>query len=320
MLISLPTLHPPSVPSFPPPNPQERETTQLTTPQPHTLWYPALHSSSTSSPSSLSPPSPPHHNHNHNHNHHHHNHHRNPNNPAHRPTPLSTTTIHADELTIQHRKTHIRRYGAHWLRPIGVGKTLQGLEDERAEREEGELVRAREMAAAMEAARAEAEAEMGVEDEEGGRDLDGDVPDADGDGWSDADDDDLDLDAAAEEEEDMDAELEGAEQTLLRDGTTALDPDLDDEIPEAEDGDGEGGSYEHTDTEVEDESSEDGGGAGAGFGGGSGRQAGLTVVGNGGDVFGGDGVVRAVVLGAMRRSAGGVGRGRGRGMGMGREN
>lgn len=46
--------------------------------------------------------------------------------------------LRADENAIATRKANIRRFGAGWLRPPGIGKTLQGLEDERLEREEQE--------------------------------------------------------------------------------------------------------------------------------------------------------------------------------------
>lgn len=54
------------------------------------------------------------------------------------PPPPRTllSVLRADELTVLTRKANIRRFGAGWLRPMGVGKTLQGLADEMAEREE----------------------------------------------------------------------------------------------------------------------------------------------------------------------------------------
>lgn len=44
--------------------------------------------------------------------------------------------LRADEVTIMTRKANIRRFGASWLRPMGVPKTLQGIADEMVEREE----------------------------------------------------------------------------------------------------------------------------------------------------------------------------------------
>jgi hypothetical protein len=52
------------------------------------------------------------------------------------PTRTLLSVLRADELTILNRKANIRRFGAGWLRPMGVGKTLQGMADEMAEREE----------------------------------------------------------------------------------------------------------------------------------------------------------------------------------------
>lgn len=48
------------------------------------------------------------------------------------------SALRADENAIATRKANIRRFGAGWLRPPGIGKTLQGMEDERIEREEQE--------------------------------------------------------------------------------------------------------------------------------------------------------------------------------------
>lgn len=134
--------------------------------------------------------------------------------------------------------------------------------DERAEREEGEIARAREFAAAEAQAQAEAEAEVvqGLPVRDGGegeRDLDEEVPDADADVDADVDGEGVWSDAEEEEEE-----LERVERSLLGDleeeeeGGFAVEGggevDLDAEVPEAQEG-----SYEHTDTEVEDESSDD---------------------------------------------------------------
>lgn len=52
------------------------------------------------------------------------------------PTRTLLSVLRADEVTILTRKANIRRFGAGWLRPMGVGKTLQGMADEMAEREE----------------------------------------------------------------------------------------------------------------------------------------------------------------------------------------
>lgn len=51
---------------------------------------------------------------------------------------VSHSALLADENAIATRKANIRRFGAGWLRPPGVAKTLQGMEDEQLEREEQE--------------------------------------------------------------------------------------------------------------------------------------------------------------------------------------
>lgn len=88
-------------------------------------------------------------------------HQQNPNDPnrttAPPPESQLLATLRADELAVHNRKANIRRFGAGWLRPPGVPKTLQGFADERAEREEQELTAGRE--AAMLEAQAAAEEE-----------------------------------------------------------------------------------------------------------------------------------------------------------------
>lgn len=170
------------------------------------------------------------------------------------PTRTLLSVLRADENAVINRKANIRRFGAGWLRPPGIPKTLQGIEDERFEREEQESAAQREYALAEAQAAAEAEAlereQQGMATGEGGeeleRDLDDDVPDADegdemGDDWED---DEQDLD-------DDDGLLPGMEDEGEGDyGEESGVRDLDDDVPEA-------GSYQHTDTELEDESSDD---------------------------------------------------------------
>ena len=102
--------------------------------QAHSLWYPSLSAHSHPTPSSTSA----------NGTHHHAN---NPqqNRNAHPATPLRTilTTLRNDENALALRKANIRRFGAGWLKPPGVSKTLQGMRDEEVEKEEQEAVAAR---------------------------------------------------------------------------------------------------------------------------------------------------------------------------------
>ncbi|KAI9853180.1 MAG: hypothetical protein M1838_000036 [Thelocarpon superellum] len=163
--------------------------------------------------------------------------------------------LRAQENFIAARKTHIARFGACWIRPPGVGKTYQAAMDEEAEREEAARLAERELAMMEE----EAADEEGMgEDEEGEwEDEDGEMADgATGPGPG----------AAvvrgvptatnmrvagpgAGREGRMTAEVvEGMEEADEDEGEEMGERDLDDEVPEAEDG-----GYEHTDTELEDD-------------------------------------------------------------------
>ncbi|KAI9860975.1 MAG: hypothetical protein M1824_002741 [Vezdaea acicularis] len=135
------------------------------------------------------------------------------------PTPLAR--LSADENAILARKLHIQRFGAHWLRPPGVAKTLAAGLEEKAEREERMAETEAEMEEGIEFPGG-VEAEWGGEGEEGQeeeRDLDDDVPDAD----------------VATEAEDEEPER-----------------DLDDDVPSAEADEEGSGEWEHTDTEDEE--------------------------------------------------------------------
>jgi Apc15p protein len=116
-----------------------------------------------------------------------------------------------DEVAIEHRKNNVRRFGAHWIRPPGVVKTLQAKLEEEQERREAaeqmrreaamqEMVEAQNEAAARTAAQ---ETEAGEPDAEMERDLDADVPEAE---EEDADDEDDEDDDDDEDEDDEDLE------------------------------------------------------------------------------------------------------------------
>lgn len=165
----------------------------------------------------------------------------------------------ADENLIAQRKNHIRRFGYTWLRPAGVAKTMQGMEEERLEREEMEEMERRD----SERLNAMAMGEMGMaveggiapEAPEDEQDLDAMVPDAD---------------AQEDEEEEEEGgagpewESEGQEETeayevedeAIEEGGLD-DADLDDEIPNADEGDDGSGEWQHTDTDEDDSSDED---------------------------------------------------------------
>ncbi|MCJ1382578.1 hypothetical protein MMC17_005691 [Xylographa soralifera] len=212
----------------------------------HSLWHPSQSSYSYHSNSNLAPNS----NNTHSRTHQQHR-------SSHPQPPARTilSVLRADENAIEHRKANIRRFGAGWLKPPGVGKTLQGMCDEKAEREEQEanglreleqLEQARLLEEQAQAEEGNGDAAMLGDDESGAdereRDLDEDIPDADeGPEWVDEDGD----DGLPTEEGDGDyAEEEGMDGEGDMQGR-----DLDEDVPEA-------GSYQHTDTDVEDESSD----------------------------------------------------------------
>jgi hypothetical protein len=170
----------------------------------------------------------------------------------------------------------VRRFGAGWIRPPGVAKTLQANDDERIEKEEQEMLQRREQvmldlaAAQQDAANAEAREqadEAGEDEDEEQRDLDDDVPEAMA-SESEASSDDDRSSSSADGENDTtvpfneDSFIEGsmleAEVSHMLEmeeaemaGVLQDERDLDDDVPEA-------GSYEHTDSELEDDSDEDG--------------------------------------------------------------
>ncbi|TKA76379.1 hypothetical protein B0A55_05266 [Friedmanniomyces simplex] len=185
-------------------------------------------------------------------------------------SPLAFLT--ADEAAIAARKAAIRNYGAYWIRPPGVPKTLQATHEEEAERIEAEEqarqeAGLRDMQARQQALETQERAGQAGEDatqagEE--RDLDDEIPDApehaaemsfneesmvEGSSLlvdqqqSELQEEEEEVQQAVELEE---AELIGAAQDQEELG---IERDLDDSVPEA-------GSYQHTDTELEDSDSD----------------------------------------------------------------
>lgn len=151
-------------------------------------------------------------------------------------SPLTQLTL--DEQSLHQRKINIQRFGATWIRPPGIAKTLQGELDEKAEREEAERQ------AMMEDVDAGGEDEV-FDDEDADVtrgevevDLDAEIPDGDGDSF--LSDDDEDLSEGLQEEEDEDEEV-----------------DLDAGVPEAE-VDTLWESSEEEDEEEEDDEEEEG--------------------------------------------------------------
>ncbi|KAI5247350.1 hypothetical protein E4T43_02104 [Aureobasidium subglaciale] len=135
------------------------------------------------------------------------------------PTRQSLAQLLADEHAISSRKHNIRRFGAGWIKPPGVAKTLQAETEEKIEREEQEAQQRREqmmmdMQAQQEVeearnrANAAAEEENGGEEEQEERDLDEEIPDADVEEEESEGDDVTDSDEDEEEEEELQSEMQ----------------------------------------------------------------------------------------------------------------
>lgn len=186
-----------------------------------------------------------------------------------RTTPLAL--LAADEAAIAARKAAIRNFGAYWIRPPGISKTLQAMTEEAAElAEQEEMLRQeqglRDLQAQQEVEEARRRAaevgEAGGEVEEEERDLDDEIPDADAESAGDEEvtfnEESMMEGSRLEDNHDVEqreyAALEEAELTgAARDEEDlGIEPErnLDDSVPEA-------GSYQHTDTEVEDSTSDE---------------------------------------------------------------
>ncbi|CAG8161243.1 unnamed protein product [Penicillium salamii] len=199
---------------------------------------------------------------------------RNAGSPSHRAflpsrSPGNTlAALAAEERKLRARKLHIASFGYSWIRPAGCAKTMLGMKEEEAEREEAMQAAAAEMEAAEggilddtthpeeegmerdldeEIPNAEEEPSGLIEEGEEGleeegeymeRDLDDDIPEGfvddeyEGSGLYDDDDDD-DFD----NQPDLDADIPEESER-----------DLDDEIPDAE---GSPEEWQHTDSEEE---------------------------------------------------------------------
>ena len=201
-------------------------------------------------------------------------------------------TLARDEASILQRKTAIATYGAQWIRPPGVPKTLQAYREEEAERveqeeqarqEQGLLdLRARQAVEENEGVREEGEegGGEGGEGAEGERDLDAEVPDADapandeeeeGEAEGESFNEDsllleghsqMQLPRTPNENLDLPTEDDDAEHSLIREEAelTFLAQDEEDLgldlSRNLDDSVPEAGSYQHTDTELEDSESE----------------------------------------------------------------
>ncbi|KAJ5476985.1 hypothetical protein N7539_007129 [Penicillium diatomitis] len=141
---------------------------------------------------------------------------------AFRTSDLTLSTLQTEERNLRARKTTIACFGSSWIRPAGCAKTMLGMKEEEAEREEALAALAAEQEAAAMAAAAEGmtmgEGEEGGDEEGMERDLDDEIPDAD-----------------AEE-----GLVEEGEEGLEEDEEGYMERDLDDEIPEGYPNDGYG--------------------------------------------------------------------------------
>lgn len=144
----------------------------------------------------------------------------------------SLAALQLEERALRVRKQNIASFGYAWIKPAGCPKTMLGMREEEAEREEGLAAAAAEMNAAAAAAAAAAGMGLdafgdttqgqlglvgdGVDPDELERDLDDDIPDADAEGL-------------VEEGE------EGFEEDEDVDDDELMERNLDDDIPDAYD-------------------------------------------------------------------------------------
>ncbi|KAJ5641618.1 hypothetical protein N7490_005618 [Penicillium lividum] len=198
-----------------------------------------------------------------------------------------------EERALRSRKQNIASFGYSWIKPAGCPKTMLGMKEEEAEREEAMAAAAAEMnvEGLMDDDLGMTQGEEGDDEEQAmERDLDAEIPDADVEGLIEEGEEGLEEENAGDEdgymERDLDDEIpEGypnddyEESGLYEQDDEDFDnqPDLDAEIPEAEEGMSEGmsrdldvdipdaaesgseqdGEWQHTDTEEEEEEEEE---------------------------------------------------------------
>ncbi|KAJ5984368.1 hypothetical protein N7481_006467 [Penicillium waksmanii] len=205
----------------------------------------------------------------------------------------SLSALQVEERALRLRKQNIASFGYSWIRPAGCVKTMLGMKEEEAEREEALAAAQTEMGAID--GEGIMEDELGLtQDEEGQgegmeRDLDDEIPNADdaeediGDeeGYMERDldddipegypeDDDYDDSGLYEEEidedfdnqPDLDADVPSADEGFqsIMTGSDGPSRDLDDDIPDAaENGSEQEGEWQHTDTEDEEDDEDENG-------------------------------------------------------------
>ncbi|KAJ5272834.1 hypothetical protein N7478_007959 [Penicillium angulare] len=128
-----------------------------------------------------------------------------------------------EERALRTRKQNIASFGYSWIKPAGCPKTMLGMKEEEAEREEALAAAAMEMNAEgmMEDDMGMTQGEDDEEEQGMERDLDDDIPDAVVDADADAD-----VEGLIEEGE------EGLEGEDVGDEDGFMEQDLDDDIPE----------------------------------------------------------------------------------------
>lgn len=206
-------------------------------------------------------------------------------------SPANTlSALLVEERALRARKQNIASFGYSWIKPAGCAKTMLGMKEEEAEREEALAAAATEMNAVDGDGMMDDEMGMGgegEEDEEQGmeRDLDDEIPDADAEGLVEEGEEGLEEDGIGEEEGYMERDLDDDipegypdddydQEGLYEDEDENFDNqpdldaeipvaegegmsegmgrDLDDDVPEAaEDGSEQEGEWQHTDTEEE---------------------------------------------------------------------
>ncbi|KAJ5885618.1 Anaphase-promoting complex subunit 15/MND2 [Penicillium tannophilum] len=198
-----------------------------------------------------------------------------------------------EERALRARKQNIASFGYSWIKPAGCSKTMLGMKEEEAEREEALAAAAAEINAEgmMEDDMGMTQGEEGEEVDQGmERDLDDEIPDADAEGLIEEGEEGLEEEDVVDEEGYMERDLDDdipegypdddyEESGLYEQDDEDFDnqPDLDAEIPEAGEGMSDGmsrdldvdipdavasgseqeGEWQHTDTEEESDEEEE---------------------------------------------------------------
>ncbi|KAJ5645493.1 Anaphase-promoting complex subunit 15/MND2 [Penicillium longicatenatum] len=196
-----------------------------------------------------------------------------------------------EERALRARKQNIASFGYSWIKPAGCSKTMLGMKEEEAEREEALAAAAAEMNAEgmMEDDMGMTQGEEGEEVDQGmERDLDDEIPDADAEGLIEEGEEGLEEEDVVDEEGYMERDLDDdipegypdddyeesglyeqddedfdnqpdldAEVPEAGEEMSEMSRDLDVDIPDAAESGSEQGEWQHTDTEEESEGDEE---------------------------------------------------------------